>query len=344
MMKTRRMGLITALLLTAALFVYWPGLMRTLVSRDASRADESLRPPKLRTLTVWTVGSAADDRQLIASACAAFEKQHPGTRIFLRSGSAEELRQKDAVLPDAVLFDAGTIPDPQGLFIPLSDASAPSGMYAGSCYAVPLWLSPNVLCFPAQWMEAQPVNTPAPRSLLGVSTPQPTDGEPRVVPWAQIAQSLDRPDGVALQQLLITCPAQYRRQLGGSTAGESRVLSLRAFIRSLADGQKLHGVVLSPAVSDRVRMGALCRDTEEGAAFLRFVHTQCAQQAAQSGLVCPGQTADAPDAYTQEAIRLFASVHTLPNAFAHTREELRQRCLQAFLRMDDPVQTLLTLR
>ena len=54
-MKTRRMGMMTALLLTAALFLMLPGLMRTLLARESGRVDASLRPPKVRTVTVWVM-------------------------------------------------------------------------------------------------------------------------------------------------------------------------------------------------------------------------------------------------------------------------------------------------
>lgn len=343
-MKTRRMGMITALLLTAALFLVLPGLMRTLLARDFSRADDSLRPPKLRTLAVWLIPGELDDRRLIASACAAFEQQHPGVRVFLRSVGAGELHQPDAVLPDAVLFETGAVSVPEKVFLPLADASAPSGMHAGVCYALPLWLSPNVLSIPAQWMQAEAQATPVPGSLLGAAPPQMQIQQQlsaEDLPWPAIAQSLQRPQGTALQQLLSMCPAALRPALLQSESGEAQVLSLRAF---LSGAQDACGVVLTPAVSDRVRMGALCRQSAEASAFLRFLQQQTAQEAAAHGLICPGQPAEAADGWTQQAAELFASTYTLPNAFAHTREELSQLCLQGFLRMDDPVMTLLRLR
>lgn len=336
-MKTRRMGLLTALLLTAALFAALPGLMRTLLARPATRADDSLRPPRLQTVTVWLLPGEVDDRRLISAACAAFEKAHPGMRVFLRSAAADDLYAADAVLPDVLLFDTGAIAAPEKALLPLADASAPSGMYNGVCYAVPLWLSPNVLSLPPAWL-AQP--TPAPGSLLGAGVqPQPSPAADSL-PWAEIAQGLQRPQGVALQQLLCLCPPAGRARLRQCQQGEAQVLSLRAFVQ----GGGACGVVLAPAVSDRVRMGALCRDGETARTLLAYLQQHTAQLAAGHGFVCPGRSADATDECTRQAIELFASTHTLVNAFAHTREELRQLCLQGFLRGDDPVATLLALR
>ena len=111
-MKTRRMGMMTALLLTAALFLMLPGLMRTLLARESGRVDASLRPPKVRTVTAWVMNGQMDDGRLMASACAAFEKQNPGVRLFVRGVTAEELYAEDAVLPDVLLFEPGMVTAP----------------------------------------------------------------------------------------------------------------------------------------------------------------------------------------------------------------------------------------
>ena len=343
-MKTRRMGMMTALLLTAALFLILPGLMRTLLARQSGRVDASLRPPRLRTVTAWVMNGQMDDGRLMASACAAFEKQNPGVRTFLRNVTAEELYAEEAVLPDVLLFEPGMVAAPEKALLPLTDTSAPSGMHAGVCYAVPLWLAPHVLAVPQNWMQAEALPTPVPGSLLGAAPPvlqeEPRRWTAEDLPWPQIAASLHRPQGVALQQLLSMCPRAVHAALAQSETGEAQALTLREFLKT----EDLCGVVMTPAVSDRVRMGALCRRSEEGAAFLRFLQSGMAQAALEYGLICPGQTAEAADAWTREAAALFSSAFTLPNAFEHTREELNQLCLQGFLRLDDPVMTLLRLR
>ena len=144
----RHAGVLSALLLTCALFCALPGLAR--LPQDVSRADESLRPSRLRTLTVWLMPGDVGDRKLLNAACAAFEKQNDGARVFLRVVTADEFTAESAVLPDVALFETGDIAIPEKLFVPLADASS-SGRFAGVGYARALWLAPNMLSLPAEW-------------------------------------------------------------------------------------------------------------------------------------------------------------------------------------------------
>ena len=94
----RHAGVLSALLLTAALLCAMPGLTKW--PEQQGRADERLRPAQLRTLTVWLTPGEVDDRKLISELCAAFEKEHPGVRVFLRVVTGGEYAGETAVLPD----------------------------------------------------------------------------------------------------------------------------------------------------------------------------------------------------------------------------------------------------
>ena len=141
-MSTRRTGILTALLLSAALMCAMPGLVRSVLTQDPIRMDESLRAPQLQMLTVWLLPGRMEDEKLIRQSCSAFEKEHPGVRIFLRRVSVEELTDPEAVLPDALLFETGGLAIPDQLLLPLSvpDSADASGTHAGIRYAIPLWM------------------------------------------------------------------------------------------------------------------------------------------------------------------------------------------------------------
>lgn len=311
-MTTRRTGVLTALLLTALLFWAMPGLLRTALTHDENRMAQVLRPPKLRTLTVWKLGSGCGDGKLIAQACTAFEKQHKGVRIFLRSSDMQELAEPQAVLPDLVLFETGSLNIPDKVFLPLLDEKEPSGMFGGVCYAVPLWLAPNVLCV----------------SHLD---------------WERLVQPgmLALPEGVALQQLMCMCSYPLREKLIRQTDAPMKDA---AQVRPLAKRGESEAVLLAPAVSDCVRYASLCRDSADARAFVQFLRTEFAKEAPAFGLIPTDCEVQSQDALTQQAIDLFAGTKTLPNAFAHLKNELHALCLDAFKRGQDPVETLLKLR
>lgn len=381
-MTTRRTGLLTALLLTAALLLCMPGLWRSVVSGGGGRVDERLRPARQRTLTVWLLPGDLGDREVIARACAAFEKQRPGARVFLRVVSADEFGAEDAVPPDVALFETGALQRPEALFLPLADEAEPSGQSGAVCYALPLWMHVNVLSLPLGWF-GQEAERPGAPSLLASATPAParearTLLEAADVPWGLLTQggALEKPPrGVALQQLLFSCPQSLRAELAAACLGRqtvsreatpapeglettlplargptatpqpdlsrpARVQTLQAHLRAVQNGEPLCACVLAPAVSDQVRYAALCRDGEDARAFVRFLREEAEPLAL--GYLPVGE-ATGGDALTRRALELYA-VRTLPNAFAHTRQELLSLCEDAFSRLEDPVMTLLRLR
>ena len=377
----RHAGVLSALLLTAALLCAIPGLIS--FPAGENRVDDSLRPAQLRTLTVWLMPGDVGDRKLLGECCAAFEKEQDGVRIFLRVVTADEFTAENAVLPDVALFTAGDLIQPDFL-IPLADVSAPSGQFAGVQRAAPLWLAPNVLSIPQSWLREAARQTPKPDSLLAVSTPIPQETADSLLPaddlpWGMLLQkgAIAAPEGVGYQQLLSICPLQDRARLISAVLGlgtdpaaaspapdgwvttvpfsrsasptpapvittPARVETLASHQARLKKGEALAAHVLSPAVSDRVRYTALCRDGEDARAFLQFLLAQ--QEAALShGLIPPGCEPEHPDALTQALITAYDSP-ALPNAFAHTHQERLQLCADGFARNEDPVRTLLGLR
>ena len=208
-MSTRRTGILTALLLTAALMCAMPGLWQSVIHTDPWRVDDSLRPPQTETLTVWLLPGQIDNQKLIRQCCSTFEKEQQGVRVFLRRVTAEELTDPESVLPDAVLFETGSIANPEQILLPLTGMKTDdaSGIYAGLRYAVPLWLEANVLSLPSEWFDT-PAATPEPSSFFALEStapPQEDNDLIRDVPWTHLLQpgALKMPEGIALQQLLI---------------------------------------------------------------------------------------------------------------------------------------------
>ena len=353
-MSARRASFLSALLATAALLCALPGLWRGALQADPNRMDQRLRPPRARTLTVWLLPGGVDDRKLLNEACAAFEKEAGGVRVFLRTVDAQELLAPGAVLPDVALMASGSLTEPERALMPLggdegTDASGKSG---GVRYAVPLWLAPNVLSLPAEWLRTQP--TPQTDSLLGAPAPpeQESAGEVTSLPWRRLLgeKGLALPKGVALQQLLFACPASARGELAAlartdADEGQARVCTLGEHLARKRAGEAVEAYVLMPCVSDRVRYAALCRDGRDARAFVAFLEGEGIQARTTAYGLLPAQgEAQAADALTAALLARYREGMTLPNAFAHTAQEREAICLDAFLRAADPVETLLRLR
>ena len=71
-------------------------------------------------LRVWMLHSPGGAARWVETQLSAYERQHPGMLIYLRQVSADELTAEETLLPDVVLYRPGDIPDPDGLFLPIS--------------------------------------------------------------------------------------------------------------------------------------------------------------------------------------------------------------------------------
>lgn len=190
-MHTHRLRLLGALLATAAMLALLPTLLNGLAPADTNRMDARLRPARMRTLTVWLLSGGMEDERLLNECCSAFERANAGVRVFLRTAAPGELTAAEAVLPDAVFFSTGDVPLPDKVFRPLGgveglvQGALASGQSAGVQWAVPLWLSPNVLSLPASWQTE--AAKPAPTSLFGMPSPTPAAAAPpEAPPWQQL--------------------------------------------------------------------------------------------------------------------------------------------------------------
>ena len=187
----------------------------------------------------------------------------------------------------------------------------------------------------------------------------------------QAAAQLDLPEGLALQQLLFSCPAQLRGELvelclqvktppdaaeaaavWSTTLPISRsaaptptpqtglAAKVQTLAQHLASGESA-GFLLRPAISDRVRCAALCSDTEDARAFLQFLLEWPADAA--KGLL-PLHTQVSAEGFAGEAAAFYHQGYVLPNVFSHTVQERREICRDAFRRAEDPALTILRLR
>ncbi len=378
----RYSGALSALLVTAALLCAMPGLAR--MPAETDRVQDALRPARLRTLTVWLMPGDVGDRKLLNQLCAEFEKQRSGARVFVRVVTADEFEGETAVLPDVALFQTGEIAAPETIFQPLSDQNAPSGMFAGTQRAVPLWFSPNVLSVPQSWLGSpQPSQA---GSLLAAATPIPEEpggvsSAREEIPWGMLIQkgAVSAPEGVGWQQLLHSCPANRQALLVNAVTGgpasvtpspsptppedwattlpmsrsvtptpmpaistPARVETLARFLERRKNGENLTAFPLSPAVSDRARYAAICRDGEDARAFVRFLLSR-REEATAHALIPAGISGSSPDPVIHQTLEAYQNA-VLPNAFAHTRAEILQLCASAFARCEAPARTLLTLR
>ena len=340
----RRGAVLSALLLTALLLYLWPGLLKGLWTEEDNRMADELRPAQRRDLTLWWIPGETGDQRCISRLCTRLEKETPGLRVFLRRADAAELTAPDTLLPDAVLFGTGDVVNPEQLFLPLTlsgdDGNLSSGRSGGETYALPLWYEENVLSVPGGWLEESgaPSVTAEPRSLLGQAsaTRTPEQDEAPSVPWRRLLEkdALWVSPGTAGPQLLFTAPASLRTELASAALasaekpakGAARVWSRREHLAA-AQKEALTAFPLRPAVSNRTRYAALCRNTAETRTLLSFlISSACREEAEAAGLV-PAGNAD-----------------SLPNAFAHTREELNALCADGLRRGLDPVEILLRLR
>jgi hypothetical protein len=119
-------------------------------------------------LRVWMLHSPGGAARWVETQLSAYERQHPGVLIYLRQVSADELTAEETLLPDVVLYRPGDIPDPDGLFLPISgDAPIFAGLLSGGRQvAYPLCWGAWVLAVDSAY-DPQTAATPARRRCWG---------------------------------------------------------------------------------------------------------------------------------------------------------------------------------
>lgn len=361
---SRYAGMLSALLLTALLFWLAPGLIAGHMA-DSGRTGESLKPPASRTMVVWVTSWQAGDRSLLSGLCSAFEKQRPGLRIYLRRADAEELHAPDAVLPDVVLHCAGEIVAPEEVLLPLAapevcpEGVLWSGRSRNVLYAVPLWYSPNVLCLPRSWLEAEPESSAgeaAPqqtRAYFALETPMPTAAARPLdtdnLPWRKLTEPgcLWADSAIGFTQLMMLCPASLRQELSRCAPCLTEPPKEAAVIRSLQSHLAAQDgripLALPTVTSLRVRYASLTGESEDAAAFLNYLCT-AAEAAGEQHLAHTCGGAKAKEELLWQTLVLAQEGLLLPNAFAIPQQGIEELCLEDFTAAADPVATLLKLR
>lgn len=359
----RRWSILSALLATALLLCCMPGLLRQQLASEG-RTDDRLKPAASRTMVVWVTSWLEEDRQLLSSLCADFEKQRPGLRIYLRRVDAAELTAPDAVLPDVVLHTTGDVLAPGEALLPMvspegvAEGLLATGMSQGQLFGIPLWYRPMLFSVPKEWFEeadgTQPEQAPkAGQAYFTLATPVPEQAATVVtladVPWRRLMEASEVVSecGAGLPLLLLHCPSTLREEMAGleptlrkPQGDEAGVCSLSTH---LAREQEAVGLLLPPPTGQRARYLSLCREGEDAQAFVHFLLGLDAQAAAANAHLMPVVNASVPEPSWAAKI-VSGGDPFLPNAFLMDSSSMDQLCIQDFCRREDPVATLLKLR
>ena len=299
------------LLLVAAVLML-PGLMTNNADIPGLTKDDRV------LLRIWAVDAPGGGQAWLKAQLRAFEKQHPGVSTYLRTVSAGELTDPEAILPDVVLYMPGSLTDPQTLFLPLSGDMATRetsaireellrcGRWQTQQYGLPLCWGGWVLAIDSA-LEPGSATTPAPTTLLGrpAATQPASTAEPGypLDAAAQAACALQSPGGAALLTLGLLLEEHPPLPEGFGTMSSAEVYS--AFQRRecatamLTTGQEtafaslVSGVsgfpyrtmVADEVITDQVWLASVTADAPKEAALLL---SYLASSEAQKGLSAQG--------------------------------------------------------
>lgn len=352
----RRGATIACLLMTAIMLLCLPRGFFWLLGQGRSRVDDSLKPKQAELITLWLLGDDTNSLKTIKRLLADFEKENRTLRVLLRKADISELDAKNAAKPDALLFSQGMLTQPQTYLIPLDalygcrEDAALCGRLDQTQAALPLWYTPYLLAVDASLLgSGQPRMTPTPEPILPLLPAVEPTHEPTPAPmdeqalWqALIGQgAIAKPKGVALLQLLSTCPQSLRGALiHKPLTGElARCLPYREALRK----ENARLFALTPAASDSILMMGLCSDAAKGRKLLSYFLSEQAQATLwQDGLFGARQNAALPNEAGLQA--LYSRGVILANAFAMTQSEREAYCQAAFSSENDPVLSLMRLR
>ena len=308
-------------------------------------------------LRVWMLHSPGGAARWVETQLSAYERQHPGVLIYLRQVSADELTAEETLLPDVVLYRPGDIPDPDGLFLPISgDAPIFAGLLSGGRQvAYPLCWGAWVLAVDSAY-DPQTAATPAPTTLLGrpSSTLSP-EQTPALFPLEKADAAncpLLSPGGCALYALReIFVNQAYPRwtddfaQLPSDTVYQrfrdrkcaSAMLTtgqVVAFsgLTSAGKGFPFRVMVGQTVTTEQVLLSSICAGAQDGAAdLLSFLVSRGAQeQLVHQGLFSVREDlALYPSGWAAEVEQAARRAIVMPDAF-QSDEALRQKAWQDF--------------
>lgn len=253
-------------------------------------------------LRVWVLDAPGGGQAWLRSQVSAFEKQHRGVTVYLRQATADELSAPDAILPDIVLYQSGSITDPAAVFLPLSGEGVRAdsallresllrcGRHRGTQYGLPLCWSAWVLALDGA-LDPEPLDTPAPTTLLGraSATAEPSADTTPAYPLdaaSQTACALRSPGGAALftlgQLLTVHPPLPYdfaaqtpnqvytafrTRQCASAMLTTGQVTAFSALV-SGGGGFPFRIMTADEVITDQVWLGSITADAPDKAALL----------------------------------------------------------------------------
>lgn len=210
-MNKRRLTRAAAALLCTGLIVLAAFCLPMTLHRDAQIPGLSAKERTL--LRIWAVNAPGGGQAWLKTQLQQFEKQHPGVSTYLRTVTAEELTDPEALLADVVLFMPGDVTSPEHLFMPLAgemlardkglirEELLRCGRWQTRQHGLPLCYAAWILAIDSA-LEPGTSVTPAPTTLLGkpaASSPAaaPDSGYP-LEAASRAACALQSPGGAAL--------------------------------------------------------------------------------------------------------------------------------------------------
>lgn len=294
----RIVPLFTAMLCIAALYFAFVASVDVSVPHDLP----GLTAKERVLLRVWVLDAPGGGQAWLRGQVNAFEKQHRGVTVYLRQATADELSALDAILPDMVLYQPGSLTDPAAVFLPLSGEGVTAdsallresllrcGRHRGTQYGLPLCWSAWVLALDGA-LDPEPLDTPAPTTLLGraSATAEPsaeaTPGYP-LDAASQTACALRSPGGAALftlGQLLTEHPplpddfaaqtpdrvyAAFRaRQCASAMLTTGQATAFSALVGG-GGGFPFRVMTADEVITDQVWLGSITADAPDEAALL----------------------------------------------------------------------------
>lgn len=134
----------TVLSIIVVAFLLWqlPTIHRMITTPSIDPRSESKQFDVLR---IWVCEEwTGTGMQWLSQQASAFEKVNRGTRVVIRRSQKGDWLEKEAIKPDILLFETGTVMVPDELFISyaksfsIRDALSNAGAYRGHSFAIPI--------------------------------------------------------------------------------------------------------------------------------------------------------------------------------------------------------------